>query len=89
MSILKIGEVCPGGSGFDCHYETVGLLLPAEVDRKTDYHLYSLDQLPRLHRLLVLKDLDFPWNRGPGSLRKISGWSIRKTCFLSNRPGHN
>ncbi len=35
----------------------MGLLKPAQVDRFTDYRYYALEQLPRLNRILALKDL--------------------------------
>lgn len=41
------------------HYEELGLLKPAKVDCFTDYRYYSLEQLPRLNRILALKDLGF------------------------------
>jgi DNA-binding transcriptional MerR regulator len=39
------------------YYDQIGLLKPAEVDRFTGYRYYSADQLPRLNRILALKDL--------------------------------
>ena len=39
------------------YYDKIGLLKPARVDRFTSYRYYSADQLPRLHRILALKDL--------------------------------
>ena len=39
------------------HYDQIGLLKPASVDAISDYRLYALDQLPRLNRILALKDL--------------------------------
>ncbi len=39
------------------YYDQIGLLKPAEVDRFTGYRYYSAGQLPRLHRILALKDL--------------------------------
>lgn len=39
------------------HYALLGLLKPEFVDRETGYRYYSVDQLPRLHRLLSLRDL--------------------------------
>ena len=39
------------------YYDEVGLLAPVETDRSSGYRYYSLDQLPRLHRILALKDL--------------------------------
>lgn len=41
------------------HYDERGLLKPARVDPFTNYRFYSADQLPRLNRLLALKDLGF------------------------------
>lgn len=41
------------------YYDEIGLLKPARVDRFSDYRYYSADQLPRLNRILVLKDLEF------------------------------
>jgi DNA-binding transcriptional MerR regulator len=39
------------------YYDEIGLLKPSEVDRFTGYRYYSANQLPRLHRILALKDL--------------------------------
>lgn len=41
------------------HYDDMGLLRPVEVDALSGYRYYTLDQLPRLHRILALKDLGF------------------------------
>ena len=40
-------------------YDEMGLLKPARVDPFTDYRFYSADQLPRLHRIIALKELGF------------------------------
>ncbi|HLB47902.1 MAG TPA: helix-turn-helix domain-containing protein [Anaerolineales bacterium] len=40
-------------------YDEMGLLKPARVDNFTGYRYYSADQLPRLNRILALKDLGF------------------------------
>lgn len=39
------------------HYDKLGLLKPGHVDEWTGYRYYTLDQLPRLHRIMALKDL--------------------------------
>lgn len=39
------------------HYDRLGLLKPSQVDRFTNYRYYTLDQLPRLYRILALKEL--------------------------------
>jgi DNA-binding transcriptional MerR regulator len=39
------------------HYDDMGLLKPAHIDRFTGYRYYILDQLPRINRILALKDL--------------------------------
>ena len=41
------------------YYDEMGLLKPIEVDRFTGYRYYEFDQLPRLYRILALKDLGF------------------------------
>lgn len=41
------------------YYDEVSLLKPAQIDRFTEYRYYSLDQLPRLNRILAFKDLGF------------------------------
>lgn len=41
------------------HYDRIGLLKPVDVDHFTGYRYYSAKQLPRLHRILALKDLGF------------------------------
>lgn len=41
------------------HYDQLGLLKPVEVDHFTGYRFYSATQLPRLNRILLLKDLGF------------------------------
>lgn len=40
-------------------YDELGLLLPAYVDPSSGYRYYSVAQLPRLNRILALKDLGF------------------------------
>lgn len=39
------------------YYDELGLLKPVRVDDFTGYRYYSAEQLPRLHRILALKDL--------------------------------
>ncbi len=41
------------------YYDRMGLLRPAHIDRFSSYRYYILSQLPRLNRILALKDLDF------------------------------
>jgi effector-binding domain-containing protein len=40
-------------------YDQLGLLKPIHVDHVTSYRYYSANQLPRLNRILALKDLGF------------------------------
>ncbi|MBR6706226.1 MAG: MerR family transcriptional regulator [Clostridia bacterium] len=41
------------------HYDEIGLLKPAEIDRYTDYRYYREDQLPTAGRIAALKDMGF------------------------------
>ncbi|MFN8597332.1 MAG: MerR family transcriptional regulator [Anaerolineae bacterium] len=38
-------------------YDELGLLRPAQIDKFTGYRFYTIEQLPRLNRILALKDL--------------------------------
>lgn len=61
--MLKIGEFARIGQVSIAtlrHYDQYGLLKPAVLDQDTGYRYYAFDQLPRLHRILALKDLGFP-----------------------------
>jgi DNA-binding transcriptional MerR regulator len=42
------------------HYDDLGLLKPSHVDPQTGYRYYTPDQVLRLHRILVLRDLGVP-----------------------------
>jgi DNA-binding transcriptional MerR regulator len=42
------------------HYDDLGLLRPAWVNSATGYRYYTPDQVLRLHRILVLRDLGVP-----------------------------
>ena len=48
------------------HYDQLGLLKPSQTDSFTNYRYYSADQLPRLNRIIALRDLGF-------SLEQIAG----------------
>lgn len=41
------------------HYDEIGLLKPAEIDRFTDYRYYHESQLPTACRITALKDMGF------------------------------
>src|SRR5262249_34177799 len=39
------------------YYDDIGLLKPSQTDPFTNYRYYTLDQLPRIHRIMSLKEL--------------------------------
>lgn len=39
------------------HYDDIDLLKPAHIDQFTNYRYYSIEQIPRIHRIMVLKEL--------------------------------
>ncbi|HDR5039393.1 TPA: MerR family transcriptional regulator, partial [Bacillus anthracis] len=41
------------------HYDSLGLLQPEKIDSFTKYRYYSASQMPRLNRILSLKDIGF------------------------------
>ena len=61
--LLRIGEFAKLGQVSIAtlrYYDQCGLLKPNTLDPDTEYRYYSLDQLPRLNRIVVLKELGFP-----------------------------
>jgi DNA-binding transcriptional MerR regulator len=70
---LKIGEFSALGRvsvRMLRHYEKLGLLVPAETDAFTGYRYYELDQLPRLNRIIALKELGFTLEQVGGILAR-------------------
>ncbi|MEW5871126.1 MAG: helix-turn-helix domain-containing protein [Chloroflexota bacterium] len=58
--MIKIGDfskLCLVSVRMLRYYEEMGLLEPVQVDPSTGYRYYSVEQLPRLNRILALKDL--------------------------------
>ncbi|MBC2578817.1 MerR family transcriptional regulator [Clostridium sp. DJ247] len=45
------------------YYDELDILKPMKVDEQTGYRYYSASQLPRLNRILALKDLGFSLNQ--------------------------
>ena len=41
------------------HYDSLGLLKPAHIDRESGYRYYTSGQLPRLNRIVALKEMGF------------------------------
>jgi len=50
------------------HYDQLGLLTPSHTDTFTSYRYYTADQLPRLNRILALRDLGFSLDQIAGML---------------------
>lgn len=65
------------------HYDELGLLRPIHVDPESGYRYYSVSQLPRLHRILALRDLGFPLDRIAEALEEgITADSLRGMLLL-------
>ena len=58
--MFRIGEfarICQITTQTLRYYDQIGLLEPNRIDAFTGYRFYSISQLPRLNRILALKDL--------------------------------
>ena len=65
------------------HYDELGLLRPLHVDDETGYRYYSVSQLPRLHRILALRDLGFPLEKiGEALDENITADALRGMLLL-------
>ncbi len=51
------------------HYDQIDLLKPSHTDEWTGYRYYTIDQLPRLHRIIALKELGFSLEQVAALLR--------------------
>jgi DNA-binding transcriptional MerR regulator len=63
LSVLKIGEfsrLARVSTRTLRHYDELGLLEPDHTEFLTGYRYYALEQLPRLNRILALKNLGVP-----------------------------
>lgn len=41
------------------HYDEIGLFIPAQIDKYTGYRLYSIEQIPVLQKIILLRDVKF------------------------------
>ena len=51
------------------HYDELGLLRPALVDRQTGYRYYTIEQLPLLNRILAYRSLGFSLEQSRALIR--------------------
>src|SRR5690348_4290312 len=60
MNMFRIGEfsqIARVSGRLLRYYDEIGMLRPQSIDPETGYRYYSARQLPRLNRILVLKEL--------------------------------
>ena len=67
------------------YYDEVRLLKPMYVDEATGHRYYSASQLPRLNRILALKDLGFPLERIAAALDEGINADILRGMLLLRR----
>lgn len=58
------------------HYDEIGLLPPARVDVMTGYRYYSSEQLPKLHRIMALKQMGLRLDQIQSLINDPSGMDI-------------
>lgn len=65
------------------YYDELGLLRPVHVESVSGYRYYSAEQLPRLYRIIALKDLGFPLESIAQALeRGVSATELRGMLML-------
>jgi len=73
------------------YYDEIDLFKPSEIDRFTDYRYYTLDQLPRIHSIMALKELGLSLDEISQLLRKdvtpeqIGGMFLLKQAQVQQR----
>ncbi|MCB0037377.1 MAG: MerR family transcriptional regulator [Anaerolineales bacterium] len=60
------------------HYDKLGLLQPSHTDEWTSYRYYTSDQLPRLNRIIALKELGFTLEQVATLIDNTAALSIDK-----------
>ena len=83
--LLKIGEFARMGSVSVPslrHYHERGLLVPDAVDPHSGYRLYSASQLPRLTRIVVLKELGFTLDQIERVIAQVTVSELRGMLLL-------
>lgn len=66
------------------HYDEIGLLKPQSIDNFTGYRFYSVDQIPRVNRIQVLKEMGFSLAEICGLMEQDLG-SKQLLSLLENR----
>ncbi|MEO6064071.1 MAG: MerR family transcriptional regulator [Thermoflexales bacterium] len=69
------------------YYDQLGLLKPAAVDKFTEYRFYAVDQLPRLNRILALRDLGFSLDQIAGQLNGNPSARELRDMLVERRSG--
>ena len=64
------------------YYDRRGLLNPARIERFTGYRYYTLGQLSRLNRIVMLKDLGFTLNQRGHILEEPRPWDELRGMFV-------
>jgi DNA-binding transcriptional MerR regulator/effector-binding domain-containing protein len=67
------------------HYDELGLLKPARIEPDTGYRFYSAAQLPRLNRILVLRELGMSLEQIAQALREDLGAAELRGMLLMRR----
>jgi DNA-binding transcriptional MerR regulator len=83
--MLSIGEFARlGGVSVRTlhHYEDVGVLEPVSVNQKNGYRSYSAHQLPRLHRIIALKELGLSLSQLRPMLDELSPATLRGMLLM-------
>ena len=65
-TLLQIGafsKICQVSVKTLHHYDKIGLLAPAEVDRFTGYRYYRLEQIDTMNYIQRLKRYGFLWKK--------------------------
>ena len=58
------------------HYDEIGLLKPAAIEKFTGYRYYTSEQLPLLHQILALREMGFTLDE----IKKSRAAPRRKIC---------
>ena len=68
------------------YYDEMGLLKPSQIDPRTNYRMYSVEQIPTLNKIIYLRDSGFNVAEiAMGKITLLQNSLIKNTKKLNRR----
>jgi DNA-binding transcriptional MerR regulator len=91
MKISEFSKICGVPAKTLRYYDEIGLLSPERVEPGSGYRIYSIDQLPRLNKILQYRQLGFSLSliktilNGDTTLEEVQGMLRQRNRVIQDR----